>query len=84
MLIVIAFSALAVFVFFSLYSIVSMKPLLLLSIPISVYLFWLFFDTIRKNPKEIRNPENFIFSPRVVVLLVIWLLIILIALFLSK
>jgi len=80
MLTIIALSAFAVFVFFFIYTITSKNLWLLMSMPISIYLVWLFFDKVRKNPKEIRNPENFIFSPRVAVLLFAWLLLIILAL----
>ncbi len=70
-----------VFIFFSIYSIITEKPLLLLSLPVSIYIVLAFFNTMYSNPEMIRNPEKFIFDKKILIALLIWLLIIIITLY---
>lgn len=63
-------------IFFSIYSIIYEKPMLLISLPISVYLALSFIMSSESNPLEVRNPEKFIFKPRNLALIVTWIVIV--------
>ncbi len=72
----------SVFIFFSIYSILTNKPLLLLSLPVALYIISNFFRKTKTEPEKIRNPEKFILSKENIISLAIWLLIIIIAFYL--
>ena len=67
-----------VFIFFSIYSIMLDRPLLLLSLPVALYVSLLFFHTIENNPQEARNPEKFIFNKKILLAILLWLIIVII------
>jgi 4-hydroxybenzoate polyprenyltransferase len=77
------FSATALFVFFSIYSILHEKPALLLSLPFALYITFMFFHDLYKNPMNVRNPEKFIFQKKIMLSLILWFLIVIIALYFS-
>ena len=66
----------SVFIFFSIYSILTNKPLLLLSLPIALYIISNFFRKVKTEPEKIRNPEKFILSRENLISLIIWFLVI--------
>jgi 4-hydroxybenzoate polyprenyltransferase len=68
----------SVFIFFSIYSILVNKSLLLLSLPIALYIILNFLSTISSSPEKIRNPERFIFSPENLIALFLCLIVIVI------
>jgi len=68
----------SVFLFFSIYSALEMKPYLLLSIPIALYIVLNFFAYSTKFPEKIRNPEKFIFDKKNLIALLLWGIIIVI------
>lgn len=77
------FSVTALFVFFSIYSILHEKPALLLSLPFALYITFMFFHDLHKNPINVRNPEKFIFQKKIFLSLILWFLIIVMALYFS-
>jgi len=84
LLIIIFMSISAFIIFFCVYSILFTRPLLLFSLPVALYVIFLYFNDIYDNPKNIRNPEKFIFSRKVVGLLFLWFLIVVLALAFSR
>jgi 4-hydroxybenzoate polyprenyltransferase len=70
-------SIILLFVMFTAYSLVMDKPKLLISLPVSIYITYLFFSDSYKNPLKIRNPEKFVFQPKVIISLIIWTILIL-------
>lgn len=71
-----------VFVFFSIYSILTERPALLISLPLALYIAISFFNEIYKNPFLIRNPEKFISKDKNLLAILIWLVILIDALYL--
>jgi 4-hydroxybenzoate polyprenyltransferase len=84
------FEALAVisvgcaYTFFGIYSILNGKEFLLISLPIAIYLTISFFNELYVNPKNVRNPERFLFSKKNSGIVVFWILLIIIIFYLTK
>lgn len=78
------FAITCVFVFFCVYSILYSKIFLLFSLPISIYLVYLFMGFLNNSPEKVRNPENFVLDKKVIISLIIWGLLIILALFLNS
>jgi 4-hydroxybenzoate polyprenyltransferase len=76
------FSATSVFIFFCIYCILLNRVNLLYSLPLALYITFIFIKSMNDSPEKIRNPEKFIFDRRVVLSLVIWALIVILALYL--
>jgi len=76
-------SVAAVIIFFSAYSILSLNPMLLITLPISFYLILLYFDNVFNRPEQIRNPERFIFDKKVIISLIFWFILLIIGLYFS-
>ncbi len=70
-----------VFVFFSIYSILFDRIMLLWSIPIALYIVLLFLHDSYKYPEKVRNPEDFVFDKKVLFSILLWLLVVLITLY---
>ena len=70
-------SVTCVFVFFAIYCILNNVEKLLISIPIALYIVIMFLREIYLNPKNIRNPEKFIFKEKILISITLWLMIIL-------
>ncbi len=83
MMVIIGISISSVLIFFSTYSILFNKPLLLLSLPVFIYALLLYFNSIYEEPEKIRNPEEFIFARRTIILMILWTLIVVLAFILS-
>jgi len=66
----------SVFIFFSIYSILTNKPLLLISLPIALYIISNFLRKSKTEPEKIRNPEKFILSKENLIALIIWFIVI--------
>jgi len=83
LIVVIAMSISMVFTFFSIYSILNSKPLLLLSAPIALYIALSYFGCIYKNPQQIRNPEEFVFKRKTLIGILLWVVVVIFALYFS-
>lgn len=70
------FSIVCVFVFFSIYSILSNRESLLLSLPIALYITTIFFHNSYSHPEKVRNPERFIFDRKILLALILWLFVV--------
>lgn len=74
-------SSTIIIIFFSIYSILNEKTALLFSLPVALYLLLEYFDGIYNSPEKIRNPEKFIFSKKPFISLIIWIILIIFALY---
>lgn len=63
-----------VFIFFSIYSILTERPALLVSIPIALYITISFARELHNSPKTVRNPEKFIFKFKNLAFIILWLI----------
>jgi len=70
------FSICNVFIFFSIYSILTEKATLLISLPVSIYIVLCFFRDLYSSPEKIRNPEKFIFQGKILLAFLLWVLLI--------
>ncbi len=74
-------SVTCVFIFFSIYSILFERQLILFSLPVVLYITLLFFRDLHENPKKIRNPEKFIFDKKILASIFLWIIMVLVALY---
>lgn len=69
-----------VIIFFSLYAI-NFKPYILLTLPVSFYMVWVYFNNVYHYPEKIRNPEKFIFDKKILISLLIWGILLILSLY---
>jgi 4-hydroxybenzoate polyprenyltransferase len=74
----------SVFIFFSIYCILLNHHLLIISIPVALYIALSFYHQLDINPKFVRNPEKFIFAPRYLFAILLWLFSVIFSLYYSK
>lgn len=70
-----------VFIFFSIYSILFERQLILIGLPITLYISLLFFHELHENPEKIRNPEKFIFDKKIIFAITLWLCVVLVTIY---